>query len=48
VEKIPLFKLCEAGDANIHKYFLFNDAWNYNFYKVLRYLYLDTPFFKVN
>ena len=33
MESQPLFKLCESGDSPKSKYFLFNEKWDYDFYK---------------
>ncbi len=34
MEKETLLQLCQEANPNLNKYFLFNDAWNFNFYKV--------------
>jgi hypothetical protein len=34
MEKESLLQLCQEANPNLNKYFLFNDAWNFNFYKV--------------
>lgn len=28
-----MFQLCESGDSEESKYFLFNEKWDFNFYK---------------
>ena len=33
MESMQLFQLCEAGDSAEGRYFLFNELWDYHFYK---------------